>query len=387
MRLDRELIARRTPSTIRPALALPLLAALLLAPACGGPREEAAAPEPPAQQVRTARIGGAGDGWVEVPGAVEAAQSATLASRLSAVVEAVAVEEGAFVRAGDSLVRLGGDDIRARLEAAEANLVAALAQRDRIRSLFGRGAATRQELDLAVAAEAAARAESEVARAQLKYVDLRAPFDGYVTGKRVQKGDLASPGQPLLSIQGVGRLRVAATVSRGQAQLIRVGDPSEAVLEDGSVVRTRIAIAGPAGDPASLRFLVKCDLPAGSGARAGSFARLRLPRGPEEPAILVPEAALIERGALTGVFVAGEGRARLRWISVGEKAGDARVVRAGLTPGEEVILEPRGDLEDGAPIVIVNGAAGAAPPGAAAERGEPSTLPAPPAGAPPERRP
>jgi RND family efflux transporter MFP subunit len=333
------------------------LALALLAAACGRAETPAAAPEETPVAVRTARVGGAGDGWIEVPGAVEAAQAATLASRHSAIVEEVRVEEGAAVRAGDLLIVLDGADLKARVEAAEAALTAAGAHRDRIAGLLARGAATPHEMDAAEVARAAALAERDAAREQIRYVEMRAPFAGRVTDKRVRRGDLALPGQPLLAIQGEARLRVAASVSEEQARRLVPGQEVAAALEDGDEAHARIAIVGPAGDPASRRFLVKADLPPGSGARAGSFARLRLPRGAgDTPQALVPAAALFERGALTGVFVVEDGRARLRFVSPGGPAGDAVVVRAGLDPGDEVILNPAG-LRDGTPVRPAGGGA------------------------------
>jgi len=328
-------------------MAIAILAAAV--PACRRAAQPVAPEEAAPVDVRTARVGGGGEGYAEVPGTVEAVQAATIASRVSAVVDSVLVEEGARVRAGDLLVRLDSRDLRARVEAAEAGLNAVRAQRDRLRSLFMKGAATQQELDAAEAADAAALADRDAARAQLEYVDLRAPFDGLVTDKKTRTGDLALPGQPLLALQGVGRLRVSASASKSQAESLRLGATLPAILEDGSPVTTRVSVLGPAGDPASRRFLVKSDLPAGTGARAGSFVRLRLPRGDEEPQALVPAAAVFERGALTGVYVVEEGRARLRWISPGETAGDMILARAGVAPGEDVILDPP-VLRDGAPV-------------------------------------
>ncbi len=328
-----------------PRAAFLVLPAFLLACA----RTEPEAPAVPPVAVRTAVVGGGSAAWIEVPGAVEAARAADVASRVSAVVESVLVEEGAFVRQGDLLARLDGRDFAARLASAEAALRAATAQRDRIRALFARESATEQEKDAAEAAFAAALAERDAAGAQIGYVDIRAPFDGWIAGKGVRAGDLAGPGRPLLSIQGTGLLRVAATVTRSQADRLKPGRAIEAVLEGGAVVTSRLSILAPAGDPSSLRFLVKSDLPKGSGARVGSFARLRLPRGDEEPVPFVPRAAIVERGALTGAFVVEEGRARLRWISLGEEAGDHVLVRSGLSAGEEVVLDP-GPLADGAPV-------------------------------------
>jgi len=334
---------------MRRAALLVLPAAIVLGCARTTPVAPGAQAGPPTL-VRTAIIGGGGAAWIEVPGSVEAARAADIASRLSAVVESVQVEEGDFVRKGTVLARLDGRDVAARLEASEAALKAATAQRDRMGALFARESATEQERDASEAAFAAALAERDAGKAQMGYVDLRAPFDGWIVGKQVRAGDLAGPGRRLLSIQGTGLMRVAATVSRAQAERMSRGQAIEAVLEGGAVVPTRLSVLAPAGDPSSLRFLVKSDLPAGSGARAGSFARLRLPRGGDDhPASFVPRSALVERGALTGVFVVDDGRARLRFISPGEEAGDAVLVRSGLSMGEEVVLEP-GTLVDGAPV-------------------------------------
>jgi hypothetical protein len=74
-----------------------------------------------------------------------------------------------------------------------------------------------------------------------------------------------------------------------------------------------------------------------------------IPTAAREPLASVPKEALIERGGLTGLFVVEESLARLRWISPGEPRGGAVIVRAGLAPGEEVILDP-GGLTDGAPV-------------------------------------
>jgi membrane fusion protein (multidrug efflux system) len=333
---------RRSPA----ALVLAGLASILSCGRAERPREKA--PAPPVT-VRTARVGGGSGSWVDVPGSVEAARAADIASRVSAVVDSVAVEEGAFVRAGDLLVRLDGRDLMARLAAAEAGLQAATAQRDRMRELFVKDAATQQEKDGAEAGFASALAERDATKAQIEYVEFRAPFDGFIVNKRTRAGDLAIPGQPLLTVQGAGLLRVTATVTRSQADRLKPGQPIDAVLEGGTVVPSRLSVLAPAGDPSSLRFLVKADLPKGSGARVGSFARLRLPRGDEESAPMVPRAAIVERGALSGVYVVEDGRARLRWISLGEPAGDLVLVRAGLSAGDEIVLEP-GPLDDGAVV-------------------------------------
>jgi RND family efflux transporter MFP subunit len=288
-------------------------------------------------------------GVEEVPGTVEAVREAEVASRVVAVIERLTVEEGVAVEAGDLLARLDATDLRARVEGAEAALRAANAHLERMRGLQAREAATQEELEQAEAAEAAAASALEVARVQLGDADVRAPFSGWIVARLAHPGEMAVPARPLVRIQARGPLRLSATISEEQAKGLRSGSKLEVVLADGTLAAARVSVLSPASDPASRRVLVKCDLPEGVALRAGAFARLRLPAAPGSPMVAVPAAALFERGALTGVFVASEGRAQLRWVRSGRSLGDRVEVQAGLASGEEVILDPAG-LTDGAPV-------------------------------------
>jgi len=308
--------------------------------------------------VRTARIQAAPVGRIEVPGTVEAATVADLASRVAAVIEKLDVEEGDTVRRGQILVRLDGRDLRAQVEAAEAALRAATAHDARIRSLFEKEAATRQELESAEEGRSAAEAAVETAKAQLDYVVIRAPFDGRVAVKSASAGDLASPGRSLITLQASGLMRVSATVSPDQVSGLAIGSPVEVALGAGGTAQATISVMSPASDPVSRRLLVKADLPSDATIRAGSFVRLLLPAASPESQPVAPGSALVRHGALTGLYVVEEGRARLRWISVGGMVGDDVIVRAGLSPGDEVVLDPAG-LVDGAPVRVAS--AGAAP--------------------------
>jgi membrane fusion protein, multidrug efflux system len=302
--------------------------------------------------VRTARAGGGAGAGLEIPGTVEAVDTAAIASRAAATVIEVRAEIGDRVRKGTLLVRLDDRDLQARARGAEAGLRAAEAQLERMRGLVARDAATAREVESAEAAAAAATAEHDAALAQIAYTELRAPFDGRIADRRVRPGDLASPGQTLLVVQGAGTLRVAATVSRAVADGLATGAAVSVARDDGAPIEARLAVIAPAGDPASQRVLIKADLPPDAGVRAGSFVRMRLPGGGESP-VSVPRAALVERGALTGVYVVADGRARLRWISPGAVTGDAVEVRAGIAPGETVVVAPSG-LTDGDAVTVTD---------------------------------
>ncbi|BDG10341.1 efflux RND transporter periplasmic adaptor subunit [Anaeromyxobacter paludicola] len=348
-------IVPATPAAVRASLARPVAALALLlawvAPAIplAAP---AGAPAPRPVRLVSSERPGAGR-WVA--GSLAAERRATLSTRLAAQVRQVAVEEGQRVRKGQLLVRLDDADLRGQCRAAETALAAARAQESRMQRLEAERAATRSELELAASQRAQAEAAVTAARASLGYTEIRAPFDGTVQARRVQAGDLVGPGQPLVELEA-GGLEVQVTLSEEEAAGLRIGTRLrfQADGKDGRALVTGLATGA---DPLSHRRSLRARVVEGAaGLASGAFARVELPAagGPAAAAragLWVPRSAVVERGDLTGVFVLDRGRAELRWLAVGEAAGDRIPVRAGLAPGEQVIDAP-GPLKDGEPVEV-----------------------------------
>jgi RND family efflux transporter MFP subunit len=346
------------------------LGVLVLA-ACGG-RVEGPAPEastPPAREVRTvAAVRTGEEGRAAMPATVQARRRATLSARMPASVTELPYREGQWVEAGAVVVRLDDAALRAALAAAEAGLRAAQADLERTKALLAKDAATPRELEQVEAQVAGAQAQVTAARDSLSYAALRAPFAGRVAARRVNLGDVANPGMPLIEIEGEGGLELAATVESDVASRLRPGQKLEALVDGqpGPLPVTLTAVA-PAGDPTTHRFEVKADLPAAPGLRAGLFARLLIEEAEATPRITVPAAAVFERGGLVGVFVVEEGRSRLRWVAAGARSGNTVELRAGVAAGERVVLDPE-ELVDGGPVTERNAASDGAASAPAAEK-------------------
>lgn len=333
---------------------------LALAAGCSAGAQGESAPEPLRVQVRTVQpLAGTGDQWVA--GVVEAAHHAVVATRVSATVRSVAVQEGTHVRRGALLARLADGDLRSQADAARSALDAAAAHAKRLESLLQQGQATASEVEAAQSQRAQAQAQLAAARESVSYAELRAPFDGVVLGKHVSAGDLVGPGQPLFELDGAG-LAIAATLDEASVRSLRVGQTLtfQAAGHEGGAVIEALA---PGGDALSHRSALRARVTAGGQAlRTGDFARLKLPRTESATSatasarenLWVPQSALVERGDLTGVFIAHEGRAELRWLALGEPAGGSVPVRAGLRAGEAVIDSP-GALRDGQPVEVLHG--------------------------------
>jgi len=351
---NEENVMRRTMSIgrTRAALAGAALAGLALA-GCAKhePRPAPEAPSGPAVAVGTAEVVRTGEGAeVSVPALVQARDSASLSARVPASVVELPFRVGDRVAAGDVVVRLDDTAFQAAVSAAEASVKAAETDLARTQALVAKGAATQRELDQATAGAAGARAMLSGARDSLSYAALRAPFAGSVAARNVSLGDVVAPGRPLIEIEGTGGLEVRATVESEVVSLLKPGLVVKASVDGiADPLQATIRSVAPAGDPATHRFEVKADVGSAPGLRSGLFARLVLPSPTAETRLLVPESAVFRRGGLYGLYVVQEGRARLRWVAVGETVGGQTEIRSGVAAGEHVALEPA-KLEDGTPV-------------------------------------
>lgn len=329
-------------------LALPILTLTL---ACGR-REEGKLPSLPSRQVQLVpQQTGTGEGWVAAT--LTATRRAVVSTRMAASVRKVHVTEGQQVAAGALLVSLADEELQSGLRAAEAGLAAAGAHARRIQTLYAQSASTSSELELAQTQKAQAEAAVSAARANLAYTQIRAPFPGVVQSRRVNDGDFVGPGTPLVELEGQGALELQGSVSEAEARGLKMGQKVAFEADDRTGV-AEITGLSSGGDPVSHRGTLRANVVEPKDAfRTGTFARIQVPGAVAKgtQAVFVPRSALVIRGELTGVFVAKEGHANLRWITLGEAQGDLMPVRSGLLKGEAVIDSPSG-LKDGQPIEV-----------------------------------
>lgn len=285
------------------------------------------------------------------PASVTSERTAEIATRMSGTVGRVLVDVGSQVRRDQPLVELDANDVNARVTAAQAQERLARASHRRVENLARDGAASQQELDQATAAFEAAAAMLAEAEAQEAYAVVRAPFDGVVTARSVDAGDLALPGQPLFVLVAPGALKVVAELPAQRAGTLRVGE-TIAVRLDGSdaPVAARVTRVVPALGGSSRTFRVEAALQgAPAGAIPGAYARLELVRSGEGPR-WVPEDAVVDRGQLTGVFAVEADTLRLRWVRLGQRRGGAVELLAGPVGELAVVRHPGADLFDGRPV-------------------------------------
>jgi RND family efflux transporter MFP subunit len=250
------------------------------------------------------------------------------------------------------VVRLELGEYRAKLDQALAVQQQAAADLERFDSLFGRGAATRAELDAALSRARVAEAAVNEARAMLGHSEIAAPFDGVVARKLADVGDLAVPGRPLVEIEDPTALRVEADVGESLIDGIEVGQELEVRVPGlAAPLRATVTEVAPTADRASRTFVVKADLPRTPGLRAGTFARVAVTVA-QADTLRVPAEALVVRGQLEFVFVANDGKAELRLVKTGKSYGAEVELLAGVSAGERVVVSGTAGLVDGQPLRI-----------------------------------
>jgi multidrug efflux pump subunit AcrA (membrane-fusion protein) len=333
----------------------------------------------------------------DVAGVLHGQTSATLSSRVMATVREVLAQPGDRVRTGQVLLRLDDRDVsaaarqagargavaertldaaRVEQEAADAALALARATHKRIAALHERKSATPQELDQAVAnlraAEArvarsraglseaqanldASKAGTEAAEVTTSYATIVAPFDGLVTEKLVDPGNLVAPGTPLLRMEDTRTFELEVRVDESRAARIAPKGSVPVIVDgpDGPMTLTgRVSEVARAVDSDSRTLLVTIALPPTPGALTpGMFGRAAF-AGPSRRLLTVPDGALVRNGQLTSVFVVDGERARLRFVNAGRSADGATEILAGLAEGESVVVDPPPGLRDGTPVTL-----------------------------------
>jgi len=283
------------------------------------------------------------------PATIVSELTAEVATRTSGSVKGVAVEVGSTVRRGDPLVTLDATDVDARVSAARAQ--EALAERTfrRVDNLAAQGAASSQERDEAEAALEGARAARAEAEAQQAYTVVRAPFDGVVTHRNVDRGDLAVPGQSLVTMVAPRSLKVVADVPARRAGSLTSGASVQIRYARGAVaaVVTRVV---PAIGEASRTFRIEArfqGVPV--DMLVGTYARLELARS-GEPTRWIPADAVIRRGQLKGVYTVEADTVRLRWVRLGQVRGEGVELLSGPEGHLLVVRRPDPELYDGRPV-------------------------------------
>ena len=332
---------------------LPAFTLLLLAACDGRKPDSAQQPRLPAVEVKVQAVSlEAHQATEDVVGTVRSKQQAVIEAKVSGRVLEYLVTPGQTVKAGETLASLDVQEIRARLEQAKAGLEQADKELARYKQLIATNAIGQQEFDAAVSKQKVGNAALNEAETMLGYARVTAPFDGVITRKLAEVGDLAMPGKPLMEIEAPSSLRFEAGVPEAILDRIKLG--AHMAVKVSSLPKPLEAVVSeiaPVAEPSSRTFLVKFDLPTAEGLRTGQFGRVSIPIA-ETKLLRVSREAVLKRGQMEVVFVVRDQKAALRLVKTGKAMGDGVEILSGLEEGEQVVVSDVAKLTDGQPVDV-----------------------------------
>lgn len=398
------------------------LAALCALPGCGKPA--GAAPPKPSEGAEAAPVakGGSNAIAVEVEAVAtgEYVRSLTLPGRFAPwktvrvgveipgrVVE-LGAEEGEEIEADRVLVRLDSTLARAsvgqaaaQVAAADVGVKGARIQLDRTEKLAESKIADQARLDgakigyeQAKAQRAVAAAAQKAAAAQLDRHTVRAPMAGRVLARRIEKGELASPGMPLFEIVSLQKMKLVVDVPEARITSLEQGRDVMVTVpaDDNRALKGKVSRIPAVADSASRTFPVEIEVDNEAGRlRGGMMARARIEVEREEQAVLVRAEAIVDEAGpradavVSVAYVAKDGKAERRVVQTGELVpgdGGPRIrVLSGLQAGDKLIVVGQRRVVDGDTVRVVQ-AKFAAPKPAASESAAAEPAAAEPAAAP-----
>ena len=296
-------------------------------------------------------------------GTILALQSISLKNELAGTVREVRLRPGHIVEAGTLLVALDVSVEEADLRAQAAQVALAKTILNRRQNLSQELATTQEEVDRARADLDVAQAQIARTKAIIAKKTIRAPFRSRVGIADVHPGQYLDEGTLLTTLQGVGEaVHVDFAVPQQVAGGLQVGEPVE-VMTAGHAqsIKAKITAIDARVDPTTRNAMVRARIEGSTNVPApGASVRVRVPLGSMRKVVAIPVSALRKGPGGDQVFVVAQGqdgqtRVHTRHVESGPMSGDEIVIYEGLTAGEQVAAVGSFKLRDGALVVIAQG--------------------------------
>lgn len=291
-----------------------------------------------------------------LPAELHAHRRAVLAAEIPGTLDAIHVEEGQRVAAGQTLVAIDTRSLKQRLAEAQAVERQRRLQFERAQALLERRSITQMQFLDAQTARDVAEAQLASAQLDLEKSKVTAPWAGTIAVVHPEVGDYVSPGQGLLELVDTATLEVRATAPSSDVPFLKTGQTARVEVDvfPGEIFEGEIVRLATELDPSSrtLEAVVEIANPDGR-LRPGLAARVRVARRELDDAVLAPLAAVVELEQGHVVYVAEGDRAAQRKILLGPVIGAQQVViTEGLQSGDRLIIQGQLRLSPGQKITV-----------------------------------
>jgi RND family efflux transporter MFP subunit len=297
------------------------------------------------------------------PGTAEAFYEADLGAKVSGHVEDLLVDVGSHVKAKQVLARIAVPELVQSRNAAVARVAALRSAYDRTAMLAERNSVTQRALTEAQDRLDTAVAERGEIEAQMQYATIQAPFDGIVTARTIDPGDMvfqaSSPkggGQALLRVAKTDVIRVKTYVPERDVVWVDAGDSATVTFDalPGRAFETQVARFSGALDPNTRTMLVELDLPnADARIKPGFYGQTRIALEHREHVWALPTGAVrTDAGNAFVYIVTNDNTVRRIPVMLGLEDAGWIEIAAGVSGGERIVTGPAPNLADGAKVQV-----------------------------------
>ena len=304
-------------------------------------------------QIKKAML--AGD--FEVNGSFMPVHELTLMSEGQGKVTDLVVNTGDFVQTGQVLARLDDELVRSQLALANASLDKARADLKKYEGLLKADAISGQQVEDVRLGLKKAETDVTTLKKQLDYATIKAPIQGTITRRAIEKGSLLMPGSPVVDIVDVSRLKFIANVAESEVVQVRKGQQIQITSTQypGIKYKGTILSVGVKADEAR-RFPVEIEMVnnAANPLKAGMFGTALFGSGSPRETLLISRNAIVGSIKTPKVYVVENNRSVLREIRIGSANDHDVEVLDGLKEGEIVVTSGQINLDNGVPVRIVS---------------------------------
>jgi len=288
-------------------------------------------------------------------GTIEADNIVSIGFAVSGRVSHVAVEEGQRVTKGQLLASIDAATYQNAFYIAEASLEQANDNYNRLNGLYEKGSLPERDFITAKVAVTQARANKSMAAKNLSDARLYAPFTGIITAKITEVGATAAPSIPAFTIMKTDKVYAKASITESEISKLKIGkDATVTIASLNKSFKGKIDILNPSADIVTRTFNVKVGLEnKDNELLPGMISSIQINTGNPVEVITVPSVAIIrDANDILYVFVAQNGKAIKKRVTVGGFKNNDIIVTSGLKVGDKVLVEGQKNVKEGQVIAL-----------------------------------
>jgi membrane fusion protein (multidrug efflux system) len=277
---------------------------------------------------------------IEVPGSLMPFEETELHPEVSGRVTGLYFKEGSNISQGAVLVKLYDGDLQAQLQKLKVQLKVAEQTAERYAELLKINGVSQQEYDLNVLSVNNIKADINIINTSISKTSVRAPFSGKMGLKNISTGAYITPQTVISTLRKVSQLKIEFTVPETYGAKMKTGVPVNFTIDNSKNSYTARIMATEnyiAEETRSLKVRAVVEK-AGPDLIAGAFAKVKIPLGENNAALMIPTQAIIPQARNKKVIAVRNGMASMEVVTTGIRDSAMVEITSGLKAGDTVII-------------------------------------------------